>query len=296
VDAEGWKSLAAGRSLLFVHGTTSMAHSAFGDLPVDFMEDMSRRYEGRVFALDHPTVSEDPRDNVKWFLEQIPDGTHLDVDIVCHSRGGLVSRILAERLSEFPMGARRLDVGRVVFVGSPNAGTNLADGRYMGSFLDTYTNMVCRLPGSMVVQALQVVLAVVKQLAFSGAEAALVGLRSMVPGGEFNAWLNDGKDHPTARYHALASSYEPSEPGLVRLANATLLGKIFDGPHDLVVPVPSVVEANGASSFPIQDRVVFQGPDSMSHVSYFGNPAVQKQLSTWLEGESRPARAMAAAT
>ena len=293
MDAEGWKSLAAGRSLLFVHGTTSMAHSAFGDLPVTVMEELGRRYGGRVFALDHPTVSEDPRDNVRWFLQQIPDGTRLDVDIVCHSRGGLVSRILAERLSEFPMGERRVDVGNVVFVGSPNAGTHLADGRYMSTFLDTYTNMVCRLPGGMVTQTLQVVLAIVKQLA-SGAEAALVGLQSMVPGGDFNAWLNDGADSTTARYHALASDYKPSDAGLVRLANSALLDKIFQAPNDLVVPVPSVVEANGGTAFPIEDRVVFQGPDAVSHVSYFGSAAVQERLLTWLKGtEDRVSHASA---
>ena len=283
MDAEGWQTLSAGRALLFVHGTTSTAHGAFGDLPPTLMRDLHERYGGRIFALDHPTVSRDPRENAAWFVEQIPAGLHLDVDIVCHSRGGLVSRILAERQAELPLGDRTMDVGRVVFVGSPNAGTKLADGLSTGAFLDTYTNLVCKLPGGAAAQSLQVLLVVVKQLA-AQAQAGLEGLRSMVPGGDFNRWLNDGKGRTEATYHALASAFKATDRRLVRLGNTCVLDRLFQEDHDLVVPAASVHAANGAATFPVADPVVFAGAEAMTHVAYFGSPAVRDRLLEWLTG------------
>ena len=281
VEAGDWGTLAAGRSLLFIHGTTSQAHSAFGDLAPEVLQELHNRYQGRVFAFDHPTVSHDPRQNVAWFLEQLPDGLGMDVDIVCHSRGGLVSRILAERQSELALGNRTLKVGQVVFVGSPNAGTRMADGRFLNTLLDTYTNMVIKMPGSMTVQALQVLLVVLKHLA-TGAQAGLVGLQSMAPDGEFTRWINDGNGSTEARYRAITAHYQATEAGMVRLASRIAADKVFSDPHDLVVPVASVYDANGSPHFPIADHVVFKGAEAMSHVAYFGNPAVQERLLQWL--------------
>ena len=47
-------------------------------------------------AFDHFTLSEDPRQNIQWFFEQLPEDITLDLDVVTHSRGGLVARVLTE--------------------------------------------------------------------------------------------------------------------------------------------------------------------------------------------------------
>ena len=192
-----------------------------------------------------------------------------------------MSRILAERQSELALGNRTLKVGQVVFVGSPNAGTRMADGRFLNTLLDTYTNMVIKMPGSMTVQALQVLLVVLKHLA-TGAQAGLVGLQSMAPDGEFTRWINDGNGSTEARYRAITAHYQATEAGMVRLASRIAADKVFSDPHDLVVPVASVYDANGSPHFPIADHVVFKGAEAMSHVAYFGNPAVQERLLQWL--------------
>ena len=94
-DLDRW---AQGRSLLFIHGTFSNAHGAFHDLPPEFMAELHQRYSGRVFAFNHFTMAHDPEQNVRWFAEAIRPMSAgiLDVDVVCHSRGGLVARTLAE--------------------------------------------------------------------------------------------------------------------------------------------------------------------------------------------------------
>ncbi|HYR28238.1 MAG TPA: alpha/beta hydrolase, partial [Thermoanaerobaculia bacterium] len=117
-----WDALRKGRSLLFVHGTFSTSHGAFGDLEPTTFTQLFAMYQGRVIAFDHHTMSHTPEQNVQVLLERMPAGSPIDVDIICHSRGGLVARELAERRPQAP-----LRVHKVVFVGATNAGTILAD-------------------------------------------------------------------------------------------------------------------------------------------------------------------------
>ena len=281
IDGEAWRTLGAGRALLFVHGTFSRAHSAFGTLPRDFVEALHRQYEGRVFAFDHFTLSQDPRQNVNWLVDRLPDGTALDVDIVCHSRGGLVSRMLAERQGELGLGSRSLRVGKVVFVGTPNAGTALADPKHMGAFIDTYTTLLNFLPDNGVTEVLEGVVTVAKQLAI-GAVKGLRGLQSMQPKGEFGSWLNVGARAGETRYFALSSDYTPSEPGLVALAKNRLMDKVFGASNDLVVPTDGVFAENGSGFFPIEDRHVFTGSDGVAHTTFFASRAAREKIGEWL--------------
>ncbi len=92
--APNWDKLAGGRGLLVVHGTLTQANIEFTRVPSDFVAWLDQAYGGRVFAFDHFTLSQDPVQNVGWFLAQIPAGTALDLDVVCISRGGLVTREL----------------------------------------------------------------------------------------------------------------------------------------------------------------------------------------------------------
>jgi pimeloyl-ACP methyl ester carboxylesterase len=285
VDAETWRRLASGRSLLFVHGTFSRAHHAFHAIPPDMMRDLHRIYEGRVFAFDHKTLSDDPKANVTWLLEQLPDGVELNVDIVCHSRGGLVSRVLAERGDELTRTGCRIHVGRVIFVASPNAGTALAHAKHIGEFLERYTNLLNFLevlPDNGVTDVLDGIITVAKQAAV-GAFAGLVGLRAMEPGGAFEKWLAESTPNAT-RYYAIASDFNPTGPGLRERFMNGLMDKVFEGvPNDLVVPTASVYEGGVAPLFPISERLVLQGVEGVGHSGYFAAPGVQRRIFSWLE-------------
>lgn len=285
LGGEDWARLSAsnGRSLLLVHGTFSRAHSAFGALPKPFVEQLHQTYEGRVFAFDHLTLSQDPEANVAWLMDHLPDGTALDLDIVCHSRGGLVSRVLSEKQGELALGSRRIRVGRLVFVGSPNAGTTLAHPQYMSDFIDTYTNLLNFIPDNFITDVLDGVVTVAKQLAV-GALKGLPGLQAMRPDGDFGKKLNTGARSGDTRYFALASDFTPAEPGLKQLATNKLMDRIFKAKNDLVVPTDGVFAPNGSGFFPIEQPFVFSGTDAVAHTGFFASRPARDKILEWLRG------------
>ena len=139
-----WQEIGRGRSLLFVHGTFSNAHGAFATVPRATLAELRERYEGRIFAFNHHTLSHDPAENVRELAARLPENVDLDVDIICHSRGGLVSRALALAGGAHGGGGASipLRVHKIVFVGTPNFGTPLADPDHMVAFIDRYTSVL----------------------------------------------------------------------------------------------------------------------------------------------------------
>ncbi|NUU25347.1 MAG: alpha/beta hydrolase, partial [Streptomycetaceae bacterium] len=97
--AEQWGQLAGGRVLLLIHGTFSTSHGGFGGLDADTVDALNRAYEGRVIAFDHPTVSVSLAANIDALHKLTRAPGPLDVDILAHSRGGLVARELIRRQS-----------------------------------------------------------------------------------------------------------------------------------------------------------------------------------------------------
>jgi hypothetical protein len=275
-----WDHIAGGKALLFVHGTFSQAHTGFGALPPTTIEDLHELYDGRVFAFDHFTLSADPRQNVVWFLANLPSGISLDLDIICHSRGGLVSRVLAERAGEIGTGSYPVNISKVVFTASPNAGTILAEPAYIGDLVDSYTNLLNFVPGHDATDILEGVLTALKQIAV-GAVAGLPGLQAMRPGGEFLQWLNAPANNQT-RYYAIAGDYEPSVRGWRNYATNRLMDRVFREANDLVVPTEGTYGANGSSRFPIEERLLFSEYDGISHTDYFGNKTLRERVLDWL--------------
>ena len=278
-DAD-WTTLGEGRALLMVHGTLSRAHAAFGALPPAFVEALHQKYQGRVFAFDHFTLAHDPRQNVEWFLAHLPEHAKLDLDIICHSRGGLVSRVLAEKQGNLAVGSRKVAVQRIVFVASPNAGTILADAGYVNDFLDAYTNLLNFVPDNPALDVIEGIITVAKQVAVGTLEG-LEGLQSMRPGGAFLAGLNSGPKGGS-QYFALAAEFEPVEGGFRDYVPDLVMDKIFKTKNDLVVPTDGVYETNGSACFPIADRRAFGPADGIAHTSFFSHAAVQRQIMEWL--------------
>ncbi len=95
-----------GPLLVFIHGTASSTSGSFGalwDKPAR-PDEQSRaaqlfgHYGGRVYALDHRSLTESPIDNALALAQALPVGARLH--LVSHSRGGLVADLLcrAQRL------------------------------------------------------------------------------------------------------------------------------------------------------------------------------------------------------
>jgi hypothetical protein len=277
---DDWERLSSGRALLFVHGTFSRAHNGFGALPPDFMAELARRYEGRVFAFDHYTLSHGPAENVDELVASIPEGLELDIDLVCHSRGGLVARTLAEKRSAVSLGSRTLSIDRVVMAGTPSAGTVLADFDHFGDLADAFTNLLSFIPDNGATDVLETVLQLIKVLAV-GALKGLDGLTAMTPSGAFLDDLNrDGTG--AERYFALASNFEPLQPGFGAWKDSVVDVIFGQAGNDAVVPTESVYQANGSERFPISAREVFPGTSGVGHTGYFRSPVTQARLLEWL--------------
>lgn len=259
LNGAGWDQMRDGRALLFVHGTCSTSQGGFGALDPAVWAQLSARYGGRVFAFDHPTLSVDPLSNVETLTTLLPTGAPLKVDIVAHSRGGLVARALACAATDpsFP-----LQISRIVHVGVPNAGTELANVKRIGKFVDRISTMLNLAPDgplSTIADILDGILTVVKIIGCNGI-GELPGLSAMDPAAK---WLPTLGARPAAPHisYAIGSDYEPSGGvlQLVRVPN-TVTDLIFGLlPNDMVVPAVGVYDVSAATGFPIpaEQRVGF---------------------------------------
>jgi hypothetical protein len=286
LDAAAVRSLTDGPTLLFLHGTFSTSHAAFGGLAGETLAALHEQYQGRVLAFDHPTLSVAPERNVEWLLEALPAGRALRLDVVAHSRGGLVGRVLAGALG----GIDGVHVRRLVFGATPNLGTALTDADHLVHLLDRMTTMLNLLPpgpASAVTATLEAIVTVVKVLGRAGL-AGLDGLAAMQPGGSLIQRLNTASVGSPEESFALAADFTPSG-GLRSLLTAGVVGaaadRVFGEPNDVVVPTAGVYDATGPG-FPVDvaRRVRFDGA-SVWHGALFRQPETASALCAWLRGD-----------
>lgn len=286
-----WANLTTGRALLFIHGTFSISHAGFGKLPKETINKFFEAYGNRVFAFDHFTMSADPKENMNWFLkslsENLPAGKNLDVDIVCHSRGGLVSRLLSGETKANNLD--RIRVGKVIFVATPNQGTLLANPKHMVEFIDRYTsglNIIPPGPATVVIEILEALLTVVKVIGHAGL-SGLDGLAAMDPSGDFIKSINNGSGVST-NYYGISSDYEPTGTlrEFIKLRVADMVvDRVFQSTsNDLVVPTDGVNQGSHAAGFPLpEDRILqFSSERNIWHTDYFGQEEVSDKLQDWL--------------
>ena len=280
-----WQRLASGRSLWFVHGTFVTSHTAFAGLPRDVFARLYDRYEGRVAALDHHTLGYTPVENVAILKESMPAGLELPVDLISHSRGGLVARALAGQAgTDTPF-----DVRRLIHVATPNHGTALATPDNLVAFLDRVTTMVNLIPDGLldvVSTTLTGVLLAVKVIATYGVTSS-PGLGAMNGQGEFLANFNASP--VDAEQYAIAADFTPSQ-GLLALTGKGLqnmmVDRVFQGAsNDLVVPTAGVYEADGDSdglAIPPERRMVLPTTRAVYHGLFFSQPDVATAIEGWL--------------
>ena len=281
LTAAGLAAFGGGPVLLFIHGEMNLSHTGFGQLPRDLLGRLRERYQGRVLAFDHPTVSVTPTGNATW-LAGVVRTTGLTVDVVAHSRGGLVARVLAEQPESAGLDRGSLTVRRLIMAGTPNQGTALADAARLGHLVDRVTDLLDFVPDTGVVEVLNIVISVVKQIAV-GAYSGLDGVTAMKPAGPWLKALNS--EHPTTTaYHAISSNYEPAEGApLGRLTRDRVTDLVFKNTgNDLIVPEAGVHGRNGASAFPIAGPLTLTAGQSVDHFGYWGCPPVQEKLEGWL--------------
>jgi hypothetical protein len=302
---------AAGKKvLLLIHGTFSNSESVvvhgLQSKPAgrELLDDAEKRYD-LVLCYDHPTLSVSPMLNA-FDLAALLRPSPAALDIVCHSRGGLVARWLCEAYADAAMKRR------VVFVGAPLAGTSLAAGPSLKNALDLLTNIADALrtggdlPGagklftaaSGLLRVVGGVTGAVLNTALLDAAIALVpGLDAMSRVGNNQELtrlrMNTGSGDFAGgqiRYFAIRSNFEPQAIGwnFLRLFSrpAARLGdwvadRIFDGPNDLVVDTVSMDEVADARLITMAHD--FKTNDRVHHVNYFVQPETVRAIRSSLE-------------
>ncbi|MDD7940272.1 hypothetical protein PHK61_17750 [Actinomycetospora lutea] len=309
-----WRALAAatGPTLLFLHGIFSTSASAFGglldtDLPgnEELWARLDRKYQGRIITFEHPTASVPPEENAEALLELIPRDVHLELDIVCHSRGGLVARVLdgqlaattgrslfdvlVDPLREF-LGLHRargrVTVRKIVFAGTPNGGTAIVERENWNTLADGFTTLLDALPPGpwhATTPVFEAVLELVKALAARTADD-LPGLRAMDPDSALYAAL-DRYSGTAPLYYAIEADHEDGVDELI--------DPIFGRPNDVAVPTtgvgdpvtvrPAASRPSAITGFPVPAarRLVFD-PGDVWHLTYFRQEQTRTHLLRWL--------------
>ena len=295
-----------GKVLLFIHGTFSHGDSLLGSLAScpagrEFLDRAEAKYSG-VLSFDHPTLSVSPFINALDCVRAFA-GSSAAIDIVCHSRGGLVARWISEVLGSGPTMPRR-----VVFVGAPLSGTSLASPPRLRSGLDFLTNVahvttaaalpvVAAFPILTVVLGLLRVVSSITSLASKvplvdavvamipglaamsrvGNSAELLRLRSQTRGGD--------------RYFAVRSNFQPQGVGwkfwqyfvnLDRRVAHLAADIVFDDYNDLVVDTSSMTELTDDLVIPAERILDFGSSDRVHHTNYFAQDELAQKLGEWL--------------
>lgn len=278
-----WTRVAAGRALLFVHGTFSTADAAFGGLPSTALGELADRYSDRLFAFEHPTLSVDPKTNAEWFFSQFPPDVSIELDIICHSRGGLVSRYLGASAAQY--GAEsRFRVSRLVLAGVPNQGTILTDPDHIVEMLDRYTSALNVFPDNFATDILEGILTTVKVIGHAGLKS-LDGLAVMKPGNTFLSDL-DNLAIPGCEYYGIGGDFEPRGVGFGAAfctGADSLIDRVFqDVPNDLVVPFDGMRHWSGRLQILDNQFLTFNPEMGVAHTNYFKQHETATSLLRWL--------------
>ncbi|MBA4010941.1 MAG: hypothetical protein C0481_03670 [Phenylobacterium sp.] len=300
--------LAAKRVLLLVHGTFSTTEGSFGQLTAsqagrDFLQDLYGRYDA-VLGFDHRTLAESPEANAQAMSAALhgvlPKGA--EVDAIGYSRGGLVLREWLETL--VPAERPDLKLGKAVFVGCTNRGTNLAEPEHWRTLIDLYTNAaiaagraVSLLAGRPeLTPAISYTLKTIGQFVQYFSTVAITmnhvpGLAAMRPSSPLVTRLNAAKETgPSPLYHAVTSNFVAqfdAEMGvtkeLAQMVKDRVTNQLFGGANDLVVDTSSMTFLGSRQARLDTTRTfAFGDGEDVYHTIYFGAEPTARKLGEWL--------------
>lgn len=277
IGPEWFPNRSRGPFLLLVHGTFSTIGAGFSGLlnETGWFDPLFDSYQG-VIAFDHPTLSASPDDNALALLKMFPTDAPVTLDVVCHSRGGLVSRRLLDPKLAAAAGVPVPQIRKLLFVGAPNRGTPLAQSARWNALLSVFTNILSFLPTVHTAQVLKAVIQAVKQVG-TGTLQALPGLLAMDPDNELLRAM-DHQAAPAGTY-AVAANFDHSPDAPVLNALNRLVDAYFASTNDLVVPTDGVAMAD---EYVVVQANRFAAASSVYHTSYFTHDEIRRQLADWL--------------
>lgn len=297
---------AGDKSLLFIHGTFSRVAAAFSGIPQDepFMSTMHDRYGEHIYGFDHATLATGVATNVMQLYDKLSSGVH-NFDIICHSRGGLVARALrdmteAQLKDRFRFDAERgqygaelkewgqqwripegvqVQVHRILFAGTPNSGTVLAQPTHLKKYLEILMTATNILP-EIVDVTVDAILATAKLL-ISDLMPQLPGLDDQQPQSSLFPLLQSS---PRGSDAAIQADYEPPDGlhAMMRLADAGMDFIFGNEMNDLVVPTKGVSQWPGGD-FSAARVLAFDRDRGIYHSRLFQPSETRKHLIAWLD-------------
>ena len=306
----------AGRTLLLVHGTFSSSTNTLAEYESTgpgraFLNDALTAYGGQVLVFDHPTLSVSPFLNAIDLARALA-GTEGGLDVIAHSRGGVVVRWWLDVLGDSLAGA---DV-RAVLVGSPLRGTSLAAPGRIHSLVNVLANI-----GTFISKPLRIAAAtnpytlasmallkfLVKREANRwGVPPGNLGKRpdldaavAVIPGLQGQSGVENNYElirlfaspkRANVEYFAITAEFEPERIGWKLWKAITefrsrgidaVADKIFPGKNDLVVDTASMSYLDKGRK--IRDVHDFGAQAEVHHCSYFRQPDTIAALRKWLD-------------
>jgi tetratricopeptide (TPR) repeat protein len=284
----------ADATLVLVHGTFSQTAGTFGKLWADhpdLVKQLFKAYGGRVFAIDHPTLSKSPVENATTLAEAAPNCARLH--LLTHSRGGLVAEVLA-RVCDDPKGGfgdffssdpatlksltqlaaivarKKIQIDRVVRVACPARGTLLASKR-----LDAYLSVLkWALELAQIPVAPQLV-DFLGEVARRRAEPeTLPGLAAQMPDSPLVQWLH--ADGSSIRGDLRVVAGDMRGDSVVSWVKTLLSDAFFWTDNDLVVQTRSMY---GGTPRDTQSMFVLDQGGKVSHFTYFSNPQTARAVA-----------------
>jgi pimeloyl-ACP methyl ester carboxylesterase len=302
----------AGRTLLFVHGTFSNAGNMLsefarpGDSGLRFLNGAThgaKKYD-RVLFFDHPTLSVSPVINALELARAFAGSTGV-IDVIAHSRGGLVVRWWLEAFGNSLRAAPAPHV-RAILAGAPLHGTSLAapdkiqHAMSLLSNIGTFAEMTLGLVGmanpfvwvaGKLVEVIVSVAGALSKTPLIDACTALVPGLSGQSAVDNNHELNRLRIGPVAidpAYYAIMSNFETQNPGWrfwrnFRKDRAGDLAAdiVFPGSNDLVVDTWSMTDL-GVPTLKLAGSCDFGASDTVWHCNYFRQDRTIKYVAAKL--------------
>ncbi|WP_418131279.1 hypothetical protein ABL849_11175 [Variovorax sp. 375MFSha3.1] len=299
------------RLLLFVHGTFSKGDVYFEALPPAFFASALAKVYSHVASFDHPTLSVSPILNA-IDLENALSAAGLPastpVDVICHSRGGLVA--------SWWLRSTRCKVETLVTAGAPLTGTSLASPYRIRHLLDYFANYAQMLSTGLKTSAAFPTFA----SGFLAGAGGLVGILggvsgalsalpvadaaiALVPGLNGQSLVTNNTElarlwsdprwnaaGPRPACYVLSSDYEPqnNDPWwnivaqlrqLPWIAADEITDRLFPGSNDLVVDTKSMSHSLLAP----EETLSYGKTAGVHHCAYFTQPRTVVKLQGWLK-------------
>ena len=299
-----------GRTLLLVHGTFSNAANMLdeftrsggpGEAFLRRAMEGDTRYD-RILFFDHPTLAVSPIINALELGRAFARSTG-EIDIIAHSRGGLVVRWWLEAFGH-ALGVGSETKVCAVLAGSPLRGTSLAapdklkNALSLISNIGTFAEKTLGLVGAanpflwVAGKMVEVVVSVTGALASTPLIDALVSItpglagQSMVSNNHEINRLRIGPAAVSAHYYAVVSNFETTQPGWqfwkyfrkAQIAD-TATNIIFPAENDLVVDTPSMMDLGVPALKLAGANCDFGKSEEVWHCNYFRQPKTIAYLS-----------------